>query len=293
MRTCRTCGKSIEHRRADAKFCDDKCKARRGVPHPDTEPPAPSPPPSGSEHPATAPQVPEPACSDLAAALAGVPTTAPATDGGGTLPVSPSAVVPVPPVRDEGRERDRALGALHDRLDRGLAGLADRPTKAEVAAMIKAALAPVQKDLARVDRDYASTGATDRLHEEVERLEVQLLGYPAERWDEHNRELPPVAAHAIPDRVVELEKAVWGWAATEPEDSPQVEEGDPEHVTGKLTVLNERVGVLGDEHEELERALTALMLVLNTVFSKRWGVELAPMVREQVARLKNEGRGVG
>ena len=179
---------------------------------------------------------------------------------------------------------------LHERLDRGLARLEERPTKADVAAMIKAALVPVSREIDRLDRTSASTAATDKLHDNIEHIEVQLLGYPEDRFDARNRERPPVAAHAIPHRVVELEKAIWGWPATEPEDSARVETGDPQHLTGKLEVLDERSHGIRNDHDEMELSVTAYLLVLNTVFSRKWGIELAPMVQEELERLKAEAR---
>ena len=61
MRTCRTCGKSIEHKRADAKHCDDDCRARWGqglMAKPPSDPPDKDPPLKT-----------DPVFSDLAAAL--------------------------------------------------------------------------------------------------------------------------------------------------------------------------------------------------------------------------------
>ncbi len=312
MRTCNTCGKSIDHKRADAKFCDERCKARRGVPRAAADAPTPA---VFSGPPQT-----DPVFSDLGAALGGLAATtaAPAPvplptpsvgsgrratpraacEGDTDLVSASGAAVPTPPaLHREARDPDGCIAAdvadLHGRLDRGLARLDERPTKAEVAAMIKAALVPVNREIERVDRGSASTGATDALHEDIERIEVQLLGYPEERFDHRNCERPPVAAHAVPNRVVELEKAMWGWPATEPEDSARIEDGDPTHVMGRLELLDERTRGLRGDHDEVEASLTAYMLVINTVFSRRWGIELGPMVREQVARLKREARGKG
>jgi hypothetical protein len=292
MRTCNTCGNSLEHKRKDAKFCDDKCKAKRGTP---TVAAAVSAPVS------SVPLQTDPVFSDLGAALGGaasdprVESEALATPGVATqnTPDEPPTLLR-PGRRGEWADPAGSVAAdvadLHERLDRGLARLEDRPTKADVAAMIKAALVPVSREIDRVDRSSASTAATDKLHENIEQIEVQLLGYPEDRFDARNRERPPVAAHAIPNRVVELEKAIWGWPATEPEDSARVETGDPQHLTGKLEVLDERSHGIRNDHDEMELSVTAYLLVLNTVFSRKWGIELAPMVQEELERLKAGAR---
>ncbi len=291
MRTCRTCGNSIEHKRKDAKFCDDKCKAKRGTP---TVPGVAAPVPS-------APLQTDPVFSDLGAALGGPPSEPRVESGPVTTPgvVTPKTTGETPTLLRPGPRGEWAdpagsvaadVADLHERLDRGLARLEERPTKADVAAMIKAALVPVSREIDRVDRSSASTAATDQLHENIEQIEVQLLGYPEDRFDARNRERPPVAAHAIPRRVVELEKAIWGWPATEPEDSARVETGDPQHLTGKLEVLDERSHGIRNDHDEMELSVSAYMLVINTVFSRKWGIELGPMVREQHERLKAEAR---
>lgn len=68
MRTCRTCGKSIEHKRSDAKHCDDDCRARYGQGIRAKAPPA----DATEVFSGGAPQT-DPVFSDLAAALASPP----------------------------------------------------------------------------------------------------------------------------------------------------------------------------------------------------------------------------
>jgi hypothetical protein len=292
MRTCNTCGNSIEHKRKDAKFCDDKCKAKRGTPSVAAAVNAPV---------SSVPLQTDPVFSDLGAALGEVPGPRAESRplhtpgvGGQRSPDETPVVRKLGP-NGEWSDPDGTVAAdvadLHGRLDRGLAKLKERPTKADVAAMIKAALVPVSREIERVDRSSASTSATDKLHENIEHLEVQLLGYPEDRFDARNRERPPVAAHAIPRRVVELEKAIWGWPAIEPEDSARVETGDPQHLVGKLEVLDERSHGIRNDHDEMEVSVAAYMVVMNTVFSRKWGIELGPMVQEQRERLKAEARG--
>ena len=72
MRTCRTCGKSIEHKRAGALHCDDDCRARYGQGL-RAKAPAPG---KTAVCSADQPQT-DPVFSDLAAALAAPPAPTP------------------------------------------------------------------------------------------------------------------------------------------------------------------------------------------------------------------------
>lgn len=281
MRTCNTCGKSIDHMRADAKFCDATCKSKRGPPSVPTPAPTPAV--------ASAPLQTDPVFSDLGAALAGAPSPHPAPGGGDTRPVSPSHVEP----RGSAADPDGCIAAdvadLHKRLDRGLARLDERPTKAEVAAMIKAALAPVQKDIDRVDRTTAGAGDLDELQQRIGDIEAQLRG----EADGPNDRRAPDPGHALPARIVELEKAIWGWPATEAEDSPRIEEGDPAYVTGRLAMLEHRLGILREEHDQSMQTVSAALMVINTVVSNRLGIELGPMYQRALAKVKKDARKAG
>lgn len=112
MRTCRTCGKSIEHRRADAKHCDDGCRARYGQGIRAKSPPA----ETTEVFSGGAPQT-DPVFSDLAAALAAPPEPAQVdTDSVSTPrpPREPPAVTRPP--GEHLREPDLDMASLDKRV---------------------------------------------------------------------------------------------------------------------------------------------------------------------------------
>ena len=321
MRTCNTCGKSIDHKRSDAKFCDATCKAKRR--------PSSTEPPSAPTLPAARPPD-EPVYGDLGAALAAAEASArpptvppPPTESVGRGRGRPSARPDEPdtdsvsgsrglqsasagtvalsslvdaPLRT-GPDPHQILAAdvddLHERLDEGLKKLQERPTKAEVSAMIVAALAPLRREIDRVDRSSASTDATDGLHLRLDTFEEQLLGFPQDRWDGTEDGRPAVLALAAPTRLAELEKAIWGYAATEPDNSVDVHEGDPAHVLGKLEVLDHRTTGIREDIDNVEEHLAAFIAVMTEIVFKKHGFDLRPALREQLAkaaRAANEKR---
>lgn len=113
MRTCRTCGKSIEHKRAGALHCDDDCRARYGqgirakAPAPDTTAV------SSGEPPQT-----DPVFSDLAAALSELVVASPRIDAKSAATARPAREPPEvhrPPM-EHLREPDLDPSKLDKRL---------------------------------------------------------------------------------------------------------------------------------------------------------------------------------
>lgn len=156
--------------------------------------------------------------------------------------------------------------------------------------MIKAALVPVSREIQRVDQSSASVAAAEKIHARMERFEERLLGYPADRWDARGREVPPNEALAMPKRVVDLELAIHGFPATEPEDSPRIVEGNPEHIFGRLEVLEHRADAVRNEVDSQDHHLSALITVVSDVLKKKLNVDILPRLRADLARVEKEQR---
>jgi hypothetical protein len=199
MRTCETCGKNIDHKRADARFCDNTCRSRRwaeGLPSP-----------AGAQPPDEAAPFPR--------------------------EVTPPEVI---------------------------VGL----TRAEVAAMIEAALQPIRAEIRRVDQTSASTHMTDRLHARLETLEERLFGEREEGWSTPGAYPPLQGSGTLGFRVCLLEDAV---------------ERHRQGFSGELRGLR-------GELRAVAHHLTTLMSVLFELVLEKLGVDLQPRFAERLRSKK-------
>ena len=199
MRTCETCGENIDHKRADAKFCDSTSRSRRwadGLPSP-----------AGAQPPDEAAPVPR--------------------------QVTPPEVI---------------------------VGL----TRAEVAAMIEAALQPIRAEIRRVDQTSASTHATDQLHARLETFEERLFG-GREEGSSMPGDPPPLEGSAtLTFRISVLEDAV---------------ERHRQGFGGELRGLRGELRAVGHH-------LTTLMSVLFELVLEKLGVDLQPTFAERLRSKK-------
>lgn len=263
MRTCRTCGKSIDHRRADAKHCDDVCRSRYGQGI-RAQPPGPEPTaPAGA-----APLQTDPVFSDLAAALSTPAASEPAVADPLPAPRPPREppMVTRPP-EEHLREPDVDPASLDKRLFelelRMSAYDMDQPWQDwfdDAKKLVEEARRLVER--AR----QADSGVRER----VERIEKQLAtpksppdlsGLVDEKlrhvWREIERVDKATASRQSMEKL-EGQVAVLVRARSERRPDPRPEEGG--HVTREaLAHVNERIDGLVDAHNWLQRKVLALI----------------------------------
>ena len=161
----------------------------------------------------------------------------------------------------------RALSPGVDGADPREATLAEVPvglTRAEVAAMIEAALQPIRAEIRRVDQTSASTHVTDRLHARLETLEERLFG-EREEGSSLPGDRPPLEGSAtLTYRISVLEDAV---------------ERHRQGFGGELRGLRGELRAVGHH-------LTTLMSVLFELVLEKLGVDLQPKFAERLRSKK-------